>query len=85
MAYVGVFLGKKKQTLLTKENTISHIFQNTSGFKLTHHLIEKKIIVTVKYSGGNVIVWGCSAASGSGWLAVIDGTMNSAFYSQILK
>ncbi len=31
------------------------------------------------------MVWGCFAASGPGWLAIIDGTMNSAFYQKILK
>ncbi len=31
------------------------------------------------------MVWGCFAASGPGWLAIIDGTMNSALYLKILK
>ncbi|KAK3526991.1 hypothetical protein QTP86_006131 [Hemibagrus guttatus] len=46
---------------------------------------EKNIIPTVKYGGGSVMVWGCSAASGPGRLAVINGTMNSAVYQKILK
>ncbi|KAK3568913.1 hypothetical protein QTP86_019559, partial [Hemibagrus guttatus] len=47
---------------------------------------QKKIITpTVKYGGGSVMVWGCSAASGPGRLAVINGTMNSAVYQKILK
>lgn len=29
------------------------------------------------------IVWACFAASEPGWLAVIDGTMNSELYQQI--
>ncbi|KAI3370477.1 hypothetical protein L3Q82_025233, partial [Scortum barcoo] len=32
-----------------------------------------------------VMFWGCSAASGPGRLAVINGTMNSAVYQKILK
>ncbi|KAK3568905.1 hypothetical protein QTP86_019571, partial [Hemibagrus guttatus] len=47
---------------------------------------QKKIITpTVKYGGGSVMVWGCSAASGPGRLAVINGTMNSAVHQKILK
>ncbi|KAK3538185.1 hypothetical protein QTP70_032718 [Hemibagrus guttatus] len=46
---------------------------------------KKNIIPTVKYGGGSVMVWGCSAASGPGRLAVINGTMNSAVYQNILK
>ncbi len=39
---------------------------------------KKNIIPTVKH-GGSV------AASGPGWLAIIDGTMNSTLYQKILK
>ncbi len=46
---------------------------------------KKNIILTVKHGGGSVMVWGCFAASGPGWLAIIDGTMNSALYQKILK
>ncbi len=31
------------------------------------------------------MVWGCFAASGPGWLAIVDGTTNSALYQKILK
>ncbi len=31
------------------------------------------------------MVWGCFAASGPGWIAIIDGTMNFALYQKILK
>lgn len=40
---------------------------------------------TVKHGDGRMMVWGCSAASGPGRLAVIDVTMNSALYHTILK
>ncbi|KAK3559789.1 hypothetical protein QTP86_020770 [Hemibagrus guttatus] len=46
---------------------------------------KKNIIPTVKYGGGSVMVWGCSAASGPRRLAVINRTMNSAVYQKILK
>ncbi len=41
------------------------------------------ILPTVKDGGGRVMVWGWFAASGPGWIAIIDGTMNSA--QKILK
>ncbi len=40
---------------------------------------------TVKHVGGNVMVWGCMAASGLGKLHFIDGTMNSEMYVEILQ
>ncbi len=46
---------------------------------------KKNIIPTVKDGGGSVMVWGCFAASGPGWLAIIDGIMNSALNQKILK
>ncbi len=46
---------------------------------------KNSIIQTVKHGGGSVMVWGCFAASGPGWLAIIDGTMNSSLYQKILK
>ena len=46
---------------------------------------KKNIIQTVKHGDNSVMVWSCFAASGPGWLAVIDGSMNSALYQEILK
>lgn len=44
-----------------------------------------KTIPTVKYGGGSVMVWGWFAASGPGRLAVVNGSMQSAVYQNILK
>uniref|UniRef100_A0A671RAJ2 RNA helicase n=1 Tax=Sinocyclocheilus anshuiensis TaxID=1608454 RepID=A0A671RAJ2_9TELE len=47
----------------------------------------KNLIPSVKHGGGGgiIMVWVCFAASGPRRLAIIDGTMNSELYQQILK
>uniref|UniRef100_A0A3B4TRY4 Transposase Tc1-like domain-containing protein n=1 Tax=Seriola dumerili TaxID=41447 RepID=A0A3B4TRY4_SERDU len=45
---------------------------------------EKNLLPTVKHGGGNVKIWGCFSASGTGRLHIIQGTMNSQAYQQIL-
>ncbi len=38
---------------------------------------DKCVLPTVKHGGGNVMVWGCMSASGTGELQFIEGTMNA--------
>jgi transposase len=40
---------------------------------------------TVKFGGGNVMVWSCMSWHGPGYIAKIDETMDSQLYIQILK
>ena len=47
-----------------------------------HH---ENIIPTIKYGGGNIMIWACFAASGPGQLATIQGKMNSQVYQTILQ
>ncbi len=72
-----IFCGLMRQML----NFLEGVCPVTSGVKPTQHFIKG----TVKHGGGSVMVWGCFAASGPGWLAIIDGTMNSALYQKTLK
>ncbi len=54
-----------------KLNFLEGVCPITSGLKVTAFQ-KKKIIPTVKYGGGSVMVWGCCAASGPRRLAVIN-------------
>ncbi len=46
---------------------------------------DKCVLPTVKHGGGNVMVWGCMSAAGTGELVPIEGTMNANMYYGILK
>ncbi len=46
---------------------------------------DKCVLLTVKHGGGNVMVWGCKSAAGTGELQFIEGTMNANIYCEILK
>ena len=44
----------------------------------------KNTIPTVKHGGGNLMLWGCFSAKGTGRLHRIEGRMNGAMYREIL-
>uniref|UniRef100_A0AAY5KZM0 Transposase Tc1-like domain-containing protein n=1 Tax=Esox lucius TaxID=8010 RepID=A0AAY5KZM0_ESOLU len=44
----------------------------------------KNTIPTVKHGGGNIILWGCFSAKGTGRLHHIEGRMDGALYREIL-
>ena len=44
----------------------------------------KNTIPTVKHGGGNLMLWGCFSAKGTGRLHCIEGRMNGAMYREIL-
>ncbi len=44
----------------------------------------KNTIPTVKHGGGNIMLWGCFSAKGTGWLHRIEGRMDGAMYREIL-
>ncbi len=78
-------LGKYSWTDETKVELFGRCVSRYIWHKTNTAFHKKNIIPTVKHCGGSVMVWGCFAASGPGWLAIIDGTMYSALYQKILK
>ncbi len=44
----------------------------------------KNTIPTVKHGGGNIMLWGCFSAKGTGRLYRIEGRMDGAMYREIL-
>ncbi len=42
----------------------------------------KNTIPTIKHGGGNIMLWGCFSAKGTGQLHRIKGTMDGAMYRQ---
>ncbi|KAL0161507.1 hypothetical protein M9458_045232, partial [Cirrhinus mrigala] len=44
----------------------------------------KNTIPTTKHGSGNIMLWGCFSAKGTGQLRRIRGTMDGAMYHQIL-
>ena len=62
------------------------------GINSTHRVWRKRnaeynpkiTIPTVKHGGGNLMLWGCFSAKGTGRLHCIEGRMNGAMYREIL-
>ena len=40
---------------------------------------------TVKFGGGNIMVWGCMTSQGPGYITQIEGIMDKNLYKEILK
>jgi transposase len=45
----------------------------------------KEVIPTLKFGGGNLMMWGCISCEGVGHACRIDGDMNAELYTQILQ
>ena len=48
-------------------------------------LAPKNTIPTVKFGGGNVMIWGCFSSRGTGDIHIIEGRMNAHMYQNILR
>jgi len=48
-------------------------------------LSDRTVEGTVKFGGGNVMVWGCMGWNGVGYATRIEGKMNGALYVSIME
>jgi len=48
-------------------------------------LTAQHVSPTVKFGGGNVMIWGCMTVHGVGLMCRIEGKMNSSLYEEILR
>jgi transposase len=53
--------------------------------KKKEELIQREVQGTVKYGGGNIMVWGCMGWNGVGHLAEVEGRMDADQYVSILE
>ena len=61
-------------------NTKQYVWQKSNT---AHH--PNNSIPPVKHGGGNILLWGCFSAAGTGALVRIEGKMDGAKYCQILE
>lgn len=53
--------------------------------KVNEAMKETNLIPTVKHGGGNVMVWGCIAAAGTGNMVFVSNKMDKHIYKSILE
>ena len=59
-------------------NSTRHVWRRNAAYD------PKNTIPPVKHGGGNIMLWECFSAKGTGQLHFIKGTMDGAMYRQIL-
>jgi transposase len=76
-----------KRVLWSDETKINKIGSDGHQYvwkKAGEPLSDRTTQPTVKFGGGNIMVWGCMGWNGVGMLAEIEGRMDSAQYVEIL-
>ncbi|KAE8179347.1 hypothetical protein CF328_g9509 [Tilletia controversa] len=68
----------------TKINRISSDGREVVWVENGSGLSERTITPTVKFGGGNIMVWGCMTWSGPGKIELVQGRMNAQQYTEIL-
>lgn len=68
----------------TKINRIGSDGKQWVWKQIGEGLIEREVQGTVKFGGGNIMVWGCMGWNGVGELAEVEGRMNADQYVDIL-
>lgn len=69
----------------SKIELFNHSHQRQVWRKKGEEFKPNNTIPTVKFGGGNIMVWGCFSSSGTGKIHIIKERMNSAIYREILE
>ncbi len=64
-----------------KVTTVGAIIRN--NYRPNRAYVHKNNIPTVKHGGGNIMLWGCFSAKGTGELLRINGTSGPGYCSQL--
>lgn len=68
----------------SKINRLGSDGQKYTWKKTGEPLLEREIIGTKKFGGGNIMVWGCMGWSGVGKMVYVEGKMDAEQYCSIL-
>uniref|UniRef100_A0A671SG18 Transposase Tc1-like domain-containing protein n=1 Tax=Sinocyclocheilus anshuiensis TaxID=1608454 RepID=A0A671SG18_9TELE len=68
-----------------KPDELFDLNEKCNVWRKEHTAFQHKYLIPSVKHGGGIMVWAGFAASGPGWLAIIDGTMNSVLHQLILK
>ena len=74
--------------LFTDETKINHLGSDGRQWVWKRpgaSLTAQHITPTVKFGGGNVMIWGCMTAHGVGYMCRIEGKMDAELYEEILE
>ena len=77
-----------KHVIWSDETKINHLGSDGHEWvwkKPGSTLTEQHVKGTVKFGGGNIMIWGCMTAQGVGYACRIDGNMNAELYTRILE
>jgi transposase len=69
----------------TKVNRFNSDGRTWAWIRDSEELQPRQVKQTVKHGGGNIMIWGCIMAQGTGYICQIEGTMNKDVYQSILN
>src|SRR6185312_8279989 len=78
-----------KHVVWSDETKINHLVLGSDGHEWVWKkpggvMTEQHVKGTVKFGGGNLMMWGCMTALGVGYACLIDGCMDKELYTKIL-